>query len=132
MPGDERSWARVVDASALAAVLFGETEGDRVAEDLRGCVLVAPALMRFELANVCWKKIRRHPEERERLLAAHSLADDLEIIEVEVRFGESVELALGKGLTAYDASYLALSRALDLELVTLDEALAAAAGQSQR
>lgn len=123
-------WARVVDASALGAVLFGEPEADEVAQRLGDSVLVAPGLLRFELANVCWKKIRRHPEERDRLLAALGLADDLEIFEVEVRFGEVVELAETEGLTAYDASYLWLARALDLGLVTLDGALAQAAGRA--
>lgn len=125
MPAD--SWAHVIDASALAAVLFGEAEADEVARRVGDSVLVGPALLRFELANVCWKKVRRHPEERDRLLAALGLADDLEIYEVEVRHGEVVELAEREGLTAYDASYLWLARALDLGLVTLDRALAEAA-----
>ncbi len=111
-------WARVVDASALAAVLFGEPEGGEVGERLGGRLLVAPALLRFELANVCWQKIQRHLGQREALLAAHALAEDLEILEVDVEFVEVVDLAEKEGLTAYDASYLALARALDL--VTLD------------
>jgi len=40
---------------------------------------------------------------------------------------EVVELAELEALTAYDAAYLWLSRALGCELVTLDQALAAAA-----
>ena len=121
-------WAHVVDASALAAVLFGEPEGDEVAQRLGRSLLVAPPLLHFELANVCWKKILRRPEDRERLLSARSLADHLELYEVEVRFEEVLHLADREGLTAYDASYLWLARELDLELVTLDRALARAAG----
>jgi predicted nucleic acid-binding protein len=121
-------WAQVVDASALGAVLFGEPEAQEVGRRAGRAVLVAPALLRFELANICWKKIRRHPEKRDALLAALGLADDLEIYEVEVRYGEVVELAEREGLTAYDASYLWLARSLDLGLVTLDRALAQAAG----
>jgi predicted nucleic acid-binding protein len=121
MPAD--TWACVVDASALAAVLFGEPGSDEVARRLEGRALVAPALLRFELANICWKKARRHPDERKRILAAHTLADGLEIHEVEVRFADVVELADRENLTAYDASYLWLSQVLDLELVTLDRAL---------
>jgi predicted nucleic acid-binding protein len=121
-------WAQVVDASALGAVLFGEPEAQEVGRRVGRAVLVAPALLRFELANICWKKIGRHPEKRDALLAALGLADDLEIYEVEVRYGEVVELAEREGLTAYDASYLWLARSLDLSLVTLDRALAQAAG----
>lgn len=121
-------WAQVVDASAVAAVLFGEPEAQEVGRRVGRAVLVAPVLLRFELANICWKKIRRHPEKRDRLVAALGLAGDLEIYEVEVRYGEVVELARREGLTAYDASYLWLARSLDLRLVTLDRALAQAAG----
>lgn len=125
MPAE--TWACVVDASALAAVLFGEPESDAVASRLEGRALVAPALIRFELANICWKKVLRHPEERERIQAAHTLADGLDLHEIEVRHGEVVELASRENLTAYDASYLWLAQALECELVTLDRALAAAA-----
>lgn len=126
MPADARAWARVVDASALGAILFGEPESDEVAERLKGLLLVAPALLRFELANICWKKVRRYPEKRESLLAAHDFLEQMEIYEADVRFGEVLELAEGTGITAYDASYLWLARALGLELVTLDARLAKA------
>jgi len=127
MPADAAAWARVVDASALGAVFFDEPEADQVADQLEDIVLVAPALLRFELANLCWKKIRRHGEQRDAMVAAHAVAERVEIHEVEVRFAEVVELADREGLTAYDASYLWLARTLGLELVTLDHALARAA-----
>lgn len=132
MPADPRGWARVVDASALGAVLFGEPEADEVAGRLEGAVLIAPALLRFELANVCWKKMRRHPEKRDALIAAHGLLERMEIREVEVPFGEVLELADTAGITAYDASYLWLASNLDLDLVTLDGALARAAAKGRR
>lgn len=122
MPAE--TWACVVDASALASVLFGEPGNEEVASRLEGRVLVAPALLRFELANICWKKVRRHPDDRERILAAHTLADGLDLHEVEVRFADVAELADRTNLTAYDASYLWLAQALDLDLVTLDAKLA--------
>jgi uncharacterized protein with PIN domain len=44
---------RVVDASALAALLFGEPEAESSAIQLADSRLVAPSLLGFELANVC-------------------------------------------------------------------------------
>ncbi|HUF79072.1 MAG TPA: type II toxin-antitoxin system VapC family toxin [Thermoanaerobaculia bacterium] len=129
MRAEARAWARVVDASALGAVFFDEPEADQVADRLKDVVVVAPALLRFELANICWKKIRRHPEKRDALIAAHSVAEQVEIHEVEVRFREVLELAESEGITAYDASYLWLARLLNLELVTLDGGLATAAAR---
>ena len=55
---------KVVDASAVAAVLFGEPEADEIAERLRDARPVAPGLLAFELANVCLVKMRRHPDQR--------------------------------------------------------------------
>jgi predicted nucleic acid-binding protein len=118
--------ARVVDASALAALLFGESEGAAIAERLQGAGLIAPALLPFEIANTCVKKIRRQPDRRDALLAAFGMLERMEVGIVEVDHGEVLNLAERSGLTAYDASYLWLARRMRSELVTLDRRLAAA------
>ena len=118
---------KVVDASAMAAILFAEPEGDAVASRIRGESLVAPALLSFELANVCLTKLRRAPEQADRLLTAFSNRERLEIREVIVDSEAAIALARSKGLTAYDASYLWLALSLSAELVTLDRALSRAA-----
>jgi hypothetical protein len=64
---------KVVDASAVAALLFGEPEADAIAGRLDDARLVAPGLLAFELANVCLVKMCRHPDERSGLWAAFRL-----------------------------------------------------------
>ncbi len=64
---------KVVDASALAAILFGEPEAEAIAKTLVDARLVAPTLLTFELANVCVIKARRNPEQRAELAAAFRL-----------------------------------------------------------
>jgi predicted nucleic acid-binding protein len=118
--------AKVVDASAVGALLFGEPDGAVVAERLRAADLIAPALLPFEVANVCLKKIRRHPDRRDALMMAFGWLERLAIEVVEVEHGDTLVLAEGTGITAYDASYLWLARRLGLELVTLDKQLATA------
>jgi predicted nucleic acid-binding protein len=118
---------KVVDASALAALLFAEPEAAAIAERLEGARLAAPALLDFELANVCLTKIRRQPTQREALRAAFRLAYRLRVETVTVDHAATLDLAEAAGLTAYDASYLWLARALGAELVTLDGKLTAAA-----
>ena len=118
--------AKVIDASALAAILFGEPEGNRVAKALRRASLFAPTLLRYEVGSVCLKKIRRHPERRADLLAALDLVDRMDFQEVEVPPVEAVDLAERTGLTLYDAAYLWLARSLGVALVTLDTRLEAA------
>jgi predicted nucleic acid-binding protein len=117
---------KVVDASALAAILFGEPEAEAVAARLTGAQLAAPSLLDYELANVCLTKIRRQPAQREALRAALRLAHRLKIETVAVDHAAMLDLAEATGLTAYDASYLWLARSLGGDLVTLDHKLAAA------
>ena len=115
---------KVVDASALAALLFGEPEADTIAAQLDGAQLAAPALLGFELANVCLIKNRRHPEQREALTTAFRLRSRLQVANATVDHDGVLKLASATGLTAYDASYLWLARQLGAELVTLDRQLA--------
>lgn len=117
---------KVVDASALAAILFNEAEADAMAQRMHGAALVAPRLLSFELANICLKKCRRDPGRREALIAGMRNADDRGIEELPVDRDAALALAFDTGLTAYDASYLWLAIELDAELVTLDDALARA------
>jgi predicted nucleic acid-binding protein len=58
------------------------------------------------------------------LLEAFSLLDALSISRETVDLKAAVVLAEQTKLSLYDASYLWLARALDAELVTLDEKLA--------
>ena len=118
---------KVVDASALAALLFGEPEGEAIAARLGEARLAAPPLLNFELANVCLIKTRRHPSQRDALLTAFRLRHQLDIQEIAPDHDAVLSLAIKTGLTAYDASYLWLARQLHTELVTLDRQLALAA-----
>jgi predicted nucleic acid-binding protein len=115
---------KVVDASALAALLFGEPGAQTIVDRLGDARLVAPSLLGFELANVCLSKCRRQPEEEHPLKAAFRLRARLSVEEVAVDYDQVVELAAETGLTAYDASYLWVARQVGGELVTLDKRLA--------
>lgn len=119
--------AEVVDASALAALLFGEPQADLVAEVLAGAELVAPSLLRYELASVCDKKRRLYPAQQDQLLAALALYPRLGVAEVEVPATEMVSLARDAGVTAYDAAYLWVAWHAKISLLTLDRKLSAAA-----
>jgi len=122
MSGD----AVVVDASALAALLFGEPAGPEVAGHLNDRVLLAPTLLRYELASVCLKKTREEPEKGKELLMSLALLSRLGVREVQVPTDGLVDLARETGLTTYDAAYLWLARELGVALVSLDARLNAA------
>ncbi len=118
---------KVVDASALGALLFGEPDGASVARRLEDGELIAPALLGFELANICLKKMLRHPDRRNALLDAFAIYRRMAIETVDVDHEETVRLAEHARLTAYDASYLWLTHQHRGELVTLDKRLSRAA-----
>jgi len=119
--------ATVVDCSALAAVVFEEHWAGEVVPRLKGRRLIAPALLPFELAQVCSTKMRRRPAQSAILLdqfvaALGELGLDLE----PVGFDQLPALAEQHGLSCYDAAYLWLALAHRAPLVTFDRKLAAA------
>lgn len=118
---------KVVDASAIAAILFKEPELADVQARLGDGPLYAPSMFVYEVGNICRTKCLRHPEERDDLLAGFAQLPSFGIEEVEISPHHVMSLALATGLTFYDASYLWLARELSAELVTLDQALARAA-----
>ena len=117
---------KVVDASALAALVFAEPEAENIAKRLEGARLAAPSLLDFELANVCLTKMRREPRKRDAVRAAFRVGHRMKVKTVAVDQAAALDLAEATGLTAYDASYLWLARELKAELVTLDRKFAAA------
>jgi predicted nucleic acid-binding protein len=118
---------KVVDASAVAAIVFQEPGADEVDNRAAASMLAAPALLQFELTNVCRTKLRQFPDQREILLDQFSVGMGIPIETHEVDYLETLSLAEQFNLTAYDASYLWLARELGAELVTLDRQLARAA-----
>ena len=117
----------VIDASAVAALAFGEAEGPAVERRLAGQALRAPSLLWYEMANVCVSKTRRQPQDADRLRDRLRRARDLPIQIHQVGPLDAVAVAEETGLSAYDAAYLWLARHLDADLVTLDDRLSAAA-----
>jgi predicted nucleic acid-binding protein len=119
--------AVVVDASAVAAMAFDESQAMEMARHLGGHELYAPTLLDYELASIAWKKLRRHPDQREAILAGFSQARQLRIERVAPAMPEVLALAHALDVTPYDASYVWVARSLSVRLVTLDKELARAA-----
>ena len=116
---------KVVDASALAALAFAEPAADAVIDAIDGHRLHAPTLVVFELMNVVWKRARKQPAATALFLEALEVLEGLGLRFRGIDQGAVVRLGLATGLTAYDATYLWLSRALGMPLVTLDNKLGA-------
>ncbi len=117
--------ATVIDASAIAAVLFDEPEAAPVVASAKG-KLIAPTLLRYELASVATTKLIRHPQRKDEILSRYRLLDKLAIEYVEPEWPDLPIIARRWALSACDAAYLQLALANGAALVTLDARLAAA------
>lgn len=117
--------AKVVDASVLAAFAFDEPRIQEARTLLRDAVLYEPALLLFELVNTAWKKARREPSRQEAVLQGLEIALSLPIRWVAVDPSAVFRLTMDTGLSAYDASYVYVSRAFRIPLVTFDKRLEA-------
>lgn len=123
--------ATVVDASAIAAVLFDEPEAAPVLASTSG-KLLAPTLLGYELASVCATKLERRPQEARLTLARYRLFAGLAINYCEPDWPSLPVLARQWNLSAYDAAYLQLALARKAPLITLDVRLAAAYDKAMR
>jgi predicted nucleic acid-binding protein len=122
----------VADASFIMGALVEEEHTDFVVQafpDLAVEGLVAPALVMWEVANICATKQRRGlltaEEAQEALDLFLSLPIDLDAELTSLSDG--LALARRHGLTAYDAAYLELAARVGGALATLDKALTRAA-----
>ncbi|WP_460800996.1 type II toxin-antitoxin system VapC family toxin [Microbacterium sp. GXF6406] len=117
----------VVDASAVAEILFGTEQGRRAAVLLDGHELIAPQHLTAEVASVVrgWSLSGQTSDEL--ALRAFREFEDLGVEQVPMVASLPAVYALRHNISAYDAMYVVLARAAQCRLLTLDARLAAAA-----
>ena len=118
--------AAVIDASALAAILFGEVEADNLDLNFSPGQLIASPTLPHEFANICVKKHLRAGLSLDEVLLTLMEFESLGIATEPVSSPETVAAAIRFGLSSYDAGYLWLALIKELPLLTLDKKLAAA------
>ena len=113
----------VVDASAIAAVLFNEPEGAPIVAGA-GDALLAPGLLQYEMASICATKLLRAPARARLTLSRYRMFASLDIEFADPDWDTLPRLARQWGLSAYDAAYLQLALKHKAPLITLDARLA--------
>jgi predicted nucleic acid-binding protein len=116
----------VLDASVV--IKWFIPEDDRAAAlalQSSGAGFAAPDLLFIESANILWKLVKRGEIERDR---AAAIIDEIAAAPWIVHATRSlardaIDLALASGISAYDASYVALAVRLDTICITADRRL---------
>jgi len=117
----------VVDASAVAEILFGTEAGRRAAALIDGHELLAPEHLTAEVASVIrgWSLSRQITDEQ--ALRAFGEFDALGVEQMPMMSMLPAVYALWHNVSVYDAMYVVLARAAQCSLLTLDARLAASA-----
>jgi len=121
----------VLDASVGVKLFLKEPLSDRAdalfahLADPAPAQLHVPDLFFVECATILWTFVQRHgyPAENADEDVADLLRLPLRAVPTRELVSEALALAVAHRITAYDATYVALSRRLSLPLVTADEAL---------
>jgi len=124
----------VVDASVAAKWILPEADSAAAAA-LREqeTELVAPSLIAAEIGNALWKAVRSGNIRRTEAIAGMEavLIWFESLFPIEDLRVQALTLALDLGHPLYDCFYLALAQQQDAPLVTVDEAIIAAARKAK-
>jgi predicted nucleic acid-binding protein len=115
----------LIDVDSSVAVKWYVAERDSArARTLIGRPLLAPDLIRAEVANALWKKVRRGEATAAQARAALPHLGRSVILLPSEPFSEmALDLSLDLGHSVYDCFFLEMARTLDFPLLTSDEKL---------
>ena len=116
---------RVVDATAVSAVLFGDPAADQIVQQLDDAILVAPTVLENHLCEICLQRMHDGEAEESHYLEALGLLQVLDLQVIKQDPGEIVRFAKEYRVSINEAYYLRLAHAFSAELVSLNEAATA-------
>jgi predicted nucleic acid-binding protein len=116
----------VIDASALVELLLRTATGDRIDRATGDSELVAPDVVNPEVVHSLRGLERGGKLTRARASRAMARLAESNISRVPTRMLVREIWAMRANLSAYDACYVALARALDCPLLTIDARLSRA------
>ena len=114
----------VIDTSAILAVASEQAEKSALLELTRGCSLVAPSSVQWEVGNAISAMFKRRQITLEQGLALESACAAIPIRTVDIELATAIELAFRLNIYAYDAYVIGCAKALRAPILTLDRSLA--------
>jgi predicted nucleic acid-binding protein len=117
----------VADTSVFLAVALGEPERPRIIELTAGYGLVAPEVLPFEVGNALIALLKKGVLRAEDVPRVWTAVAQIDVELRTVDFPTALEIAIARGLYAYDACFLECAARLRLPLLTLDRRMQRAA-----
>jgi predicted nucleic acid-binding protein len=115
----------VVDASVAVKWVIPEPDSDLALRMILRDDLVAPDLLRLEVASALWKLAQRGKISLERVQSCWDVFNGVPVAlqQASGLVEAALDLAIRHEITVYDGTYLALALALDCPVVTADRRL---------
>jgi predicted nucleic acid-binding protein len=118
-----------IDTSALIAVIGNEASNPKIIELTSGCSLCAPASVHWEIGNALSAMFKRGRIDMQTATKALAIYHSIPLKRIDVSLQQSVGIAYGQGIYAYDAYLLQCAHQTASRLLTLDRPLAQIARQ---
>ncbi len=116
-----------IDTSALIAVLGNEASKPQIIEITKGCSLVAPSSVHWEIGNAFSAMFKRRKLGIELARQALMAYREIPIKFIDVSLEKALELSHAQNIYAYDAYLIQCAQQAGTSLLTLDHGLKAAA-----
>jgi len=111
----------LIDTSAIIAVIAGEPEKEKLTELVKGCVLIAPKSVYWEIGNAFSAMLRRKRISLQQAKEALDIFLKIPIRYLDINLCEALIIAEQNNIYAYDAYLLAGAMRYKAPLLTLDK-----------
>ncbi|MEE9492667.1 MAG: type II toxin-antitoxin system VapC family toxin [Gammaproteobacteria bacterium] len=116
-----------IDTSALIAVIGNEKSKLEIIEKTKGSTLFAPPSVHWEIGNAFSAMFKRRQTSLEMAKQALIAYQEIPIKFIDVPLEKSLELSFIQNMYAYDVYLIQCAQQTSTQLLTLDNALKAAA-----
>lgn len=111
----------VIDASCVMAVLMDEPEKSIVLEKTKGCSLIAPACLPYEICNALSSLMKRNLITVSEAAFAYHQFSRIQMRFIEPDLQLSLVIAGENKIYAYDAYYMSVAEQYSLPVFSLDQ-----------
>ncbi len=111
----------LVDANIFLAVILNEPEKAAIIDLTKGCELVAPEVLPYEIGNALSAMNRRNRLNEEQIVACYEIFRQISVRLVPADIRKSLKIVSEFNTYAYDAYYLEVASRLNVPLLSLDK-----------